>query len=203
MVRFRKREPDGHRMQVGRTLAPRRVAPGAPIPPRHGSMTGEIEAPRLPRCPRRSGAQQPLIALRPAQHRRGLLRKVRPGQACRSSLKAPQRHQRPVLGQRHRECRAIPRRPEHTAPFPIPPRHRLTAGESAIRRARHRGELLRKVRSGRASQPRLKAPERHRRPVRWPRHRERPAIPRRPEWKAPFPALVPTVRPTPTSRQST
>ena len=203
MVRFRKREPDGHRMQVGRILAPCRAAPGAPIPPRHGSMTGEIEAPRLPRRRRRNAAQPPLIALRPAQHRRELLRKVRPGQACRSSLKAPEPHQRPVLGLRRRECPAIPRRPERRASSPIPPRHRLVTGATAIRRAQYRGELLPMSQLGQARQSRLKVPERCHRPVRGRCHRECPANPRRPEWKAPFPALAPTTRPIPTSRPST
>ena len=203
MVGFRKREPDGHRMQVGRALAPRRVAPGAPIPPRHGSMTGEIEAPRLPRRRRRSGAQQPLIALRPAQHRRELLRKARPGQARRSRLKVPERHQRPVRRPRHRERPAISRRPERGASLPIPPRHPLAAGKSAIGRVQHRRELLRKVRPGQACRPRLKAPERHQRPVRRPRHRACPPISRRPEQRAPIPAPAPTTRTIPTSRQST
>ena len=118
MVRFRQQEPDGERMQVGKIRLPRRVAPNPPLVPCCRSTTGEIETPRLPRGRRRNGARQPPIAIPPERHPGKLSRKVRPGWARRSRLKAPVRYRPPVRGPRHRARRAIRRRPERKAPLP-------------------------------------------------------------------------------------
>lgn len=181
-VRLQQAEPEGRRMQMGKIRCPRRVVHRAIARPRHLSVTGGAEAPRLPvrlpryrhssgmsgtggvealrppPCRRRNRVEPPPIASLPARHRRELPPRGRHGRDRQSKL--TERRRLPV------------RRPRGHLRQHIPNPSRLT--------------------------------ERRRPPAHRPLCRETPAVPRRHhERKTPLPAPVRTTRTTPTWRQST
>ena len=102
--------------QIGKTSCLRRSVSSAIVRPRHLSVTGEIEACRLPRCRGRNKAEGPPIASWPAQHRRELSPQGRHGRDRQS--RRLERHQRSACTPLHRGSPAVPRRPERRASLP-------------------------------------------------------------------------------------
>ena len=119
MARLRQWDHEGRQMKAGKTRSLRVVVTEAPIPPRHVSVAGENESPRLPRGRRRRNrAKRSPIARSPVQQRREFLYQGTRGRDRQLKPRLLERRQRQARRLPHRECPAVPRHPQRRASLP-------------------------------------------------------------------------------------